>query len=418
MHVLAIEPYFGGSHRAFLDSVVRRSRHRWTLLTGTPRHWKWRMRNAPLALARQLRGQLASAENRLDEPFDLVFCSDMLDLAQWRGLLCQGLPLDERGSDSLAVTNSSGTHSSGPESSGLDWAASRMRIATLPAITYFHENQWTYPESPRARHDAHYGYTNLLTALGSDEVWFNSEFHRRDFLRASRDFVARMPDETKTHNLDGLASRCAVVPPGFEPVPTRDDLRDQAVECQGRPIVIGWASRWEYDKRPDRFEQLLKQLTDRGLDFELVLLGPRPVKPPASLLSIEQRYASNIRFSGFVADRTAYEARLREMDIVVSTADHEFFGIAICEAISAGAIPLLPDGLSYPELVDVEFLYDSLPEAADKLVAWSRHGDPGGISSACRRRIEPLMIGEVIEHIDRGIVRVASARGTSINETA
>ncbi len=411
MHVLAIEPYFGGSHRAFLDAVVRRSRHRWTLLTGPPRHWKWRMRNAPLALARQLCRQLASADNRSDEPFDLVFCSDMLDLAQWRGLLCQGLPLDDRGADSMVAGLS------GPHLSATDWSASRMRIATLPAITYFHENQWTYPESPRARHDAHYGYTNLLTALASDEVWFNSEFHQREFLRAARDFVARMPDERDTHNLDGLASRCAVVPPGFEPVATRDDLRRQTVECHARPIVIGWASRWEYDKRPDRFEQLLSDLTDRGLDFELVLLGPRPAKPPTSLISIEQRYASSIRFSGFVADRTAYEFRLREMDIIVSTADHEFFGIAICEAISAGAIALLPNRLSYPELVDAEFLYRSLPEAADKIVAWSRHEDLEGLSSTSRRRLEPLRIDQVIERIDHGIERVASSRGWSVNET-
>ena len=178
MHVLAIEPYFGGSHRAFLDSVTRRSRHRWTLLTGAPRHWKWRMRNAPLALARELRRRLAAAEDRFEPPFDLVFCSDMLDLAQWRGALCQGVRLDDQGHTS-----------SGPGLSGPHLAAVPIRIATLPTITYFHENQWTYPESPRAHSDAHYGYTNLLTALGSDQVWFNSQFHQREFLQASREFV-------------------------------------------------------------------------------------------------------------------------------------------------------------------------------------------------------------------------------------
>ena len=225
-----------------------------------------------------------------------------------------------------------------------------------------------------------------------------------------------MPDERKSHDLDGLATRCAVVPPGFQPVATREDVMGPSVGRQPRPITIGWASRWEYDKRPDRFGELLKLLDDRRLDFDLVLLGPRPGKPPASLLSIERTYASKIRFSGFVADRTAYEDRLRELDIIVSTADHEFFGIAICEAISAGAIPLLPNGLSYPELVDAEYLYRSLPEAVDKIMAWSRHDDDGERSRACRRRLQPLMIDEVTRIIDRGIERVASARGASINE--
>ena len=43
---------------------------------------------------------------------------------------------------------------------------------------------------------------------------------------------------------------------------------------------------------------------------------------------------------------------------MVSTALHEFYGIAVIEAVRAGCRPLLPNRLSYPELFDGEFLYD------------------------------------------------------------
>ena len=42
---------------------------------------------------------------------------------------------------------------------------------------------------------------------------------------------------------------------------------------------------------------------------------------------------------------------LQSADIVISTADHEFYGISILEAVQAGAFPLLPNRLSYPELI-------------------------------------------------------------------
>jgi len=46
----------------------------------------------------------------------------------------------------------------------------------------------------------------------------------------------------------------------------------------------------------------------------------------------------------------------------VSTAQHEFFGLAVVEAIAAGAFPVLPNRLVYPERIPEEYrdtcLYD------------------------------------------------------------
>ena len=51
-----------------------------------------------------------------------------------------------------------------------------------------------------------------------------------------------------------------------------------------------------------------------------------------------------------------YHAALNRADWVLSTARHEFFGMAVAEALLAGCLPWLPNRLSYPELVPPEAL--------------------------------------------------------------
>jgi hypothetical protein len=46
---------------------------------------------------------------------------------------------------------------------------------------------------------------------------------------------------------------------------------------------------------------------------------------------------------------------LWEVDVVVSTALHEFFGIAVVEAIYCETFPILPRRLAYPELLPAAY---------------------------------------------------------------
>ena len=69
---------------------------------------------------------------------------------------------------------------------------------------------------------------------------------------------------------------------------------------------------------------------------------------------------------------------LESSDVVVSTAIHEFFGIAIAEAAAAGAIPIVPRRLAYPEIFEGNspksdfFFYDgSVSQLTEKLKAAS-----------------------------------------------
>ncbi len=362
LHILAIEPYYGGSHRAFLDGVARHSRHDWTIVGAPAKHWKWRMRVAPLSLA-----QTAKKAIRQSEVPDVIFCSDMLDLPAWLGIVDR---IDQ----------------------------GKKRWADVPIATYFHENQWSYPRSPRARVDFHYGYTNLITAIASTKCIFNSEFHRDSFLEASESFVKRMPDSRSHHDFAALRAKSQVIPPGFDPA--------QPLPARSRPpygpVNIGWVSRWEYDKRPDRFLALLNQLQQENVDFRLLLLGPRS-KDNQELQKIREQFAANVIVDQYSSARIEYWRNLREIDIVVSTADHEFFGIAICEAIWAGAAPVLPNRLSYPELVPAAGLYDSLDEAVALIVSMVDEANRNEIAAAARNAVGRFQMRQIVPILDAAI---------------
>ena len=64
-------------------------------------------------------------------------------------------------------------------------------------------------------------------------------------------------------------------------------------------------------------------------------------------------------------------------DWVLSTARHEFVGMAVTEALVAGCLPWLPSRLAYPELV---------PDDGLDLTPWSGLGDQAAVDLGRRIR--------------------------------
>ncbi|MEM7351680.1 MAG: DUF3524 domain-containing protein [Acidobacteriota bacterium] len=302
MRVLALEPYYGGSHRAFLDAWIAESRHRWTLLTLPPFAWKWRMRHGAITFARDL-----EERSGVGESWDVLFCSDMLDLAAFKGL-------------------------------------APRTVRDLPAVAYFHENQLTYPVRFEAERDLHFALTNVTTALAADAVWFNSDFHRRELLDAIPLLLRKMPDHQPLDAGERIRQRSHVVPQGIEPMPERGERRPG-------PLRILWAARWEFDKDPETFFAALGIARDAGVAFRLSVLGESFRQVPEVFRRAREDFTDRIDRWGFQESRDDYRAALLEADVVVSTAVHEFFGISVVEAIAAGCYPLLPERLAYPEIL-------------------------------------------------------------------
>jgi len=333
--IWALEPYYGGSHRAFLDGLVRHSAHDFTVLALPGRHWKWRMHGGALDLAAQAERRLAAGAGLPD----VFFASDMLDLPVFLAAL---------GRD-------------GPNGVSQRRGSAVADAGRIPTIAYFHENQLTYPLPPGVKRDLDYGFKNLTTALTAQRVLFNSEYHRREFLAAAGELLAGMPDAVPSWAVDEVEAKSVVLPLGID-LRALDEHRTRGVAqaSAGRfgdpsagPLVV-WNQRWEYDKAPEDLFEALMLLRDRGVPFRLAVAGSGTAAPSAVFARAREALADQLVQWGRVAGYADYAALLWAADVVVSTAIHEFFGVAVLEAVYCGCRPVLPRRLSYPELIPAE----------------------------------------------------------------
>lgn len=249
----------------------------------------------------------AQKTQHLPDDFDVIFCTDMLDLCGWKSF-------------------------------------APPKFKHLPTILYFHENQLLYPSQNQHDGDLHFAFSNILNAASADEIWFNSNWHRDSFLHEGELFLRRMPDFSPHKTISYIRQRSHVCYPGFELAET------WGAKEGNKNIHYLWAARWEHDKNPTPFVDALKRLKQSKKPFRLSIIGQTKDKCPPIFEEAKQLFADELIHFGWQPDRQSFERVLRSSDVIVSTALHEFFGIAIVEAVAAGAFPLLPKRLAYPEV--------------------------------------------------------------------
>lgn len=303
MNILAVEPFYSGSHKAFLKGLQNHSAHNIIPVNLSYKGRKWRMHGNSVVLA----GMAGDVE----ESIDLLFISSMTNLPAF-----------------LALTN--------------------PRFASVPKIMYMHENQFTQPMPEGEKRDLTYCYINYLSMLTADRLIFSSDFHKNDFLRALPEFLESYPDDKHYSTVESIAAKCRVLYPGLDL--KRFDAQPDTRNANKNPVIV-WNQRWQFDRNPAMFFRVLNRLNDIDLKFDLILAGDTQHEKPEEFEKAWQRYGRHITHFGYVENKENYSKLLHSGDIVVSTATYEFFCVAIMEAIYCGCHPLVPNRLHYPELI-------------------------------------------------------------------
>jgi len=314
-----LSAYRSASHAAWADWLTCTFGHiNWHSLQLPGRHFRWRIRGNPLSWLHTLP----------KEPADLILATSMVDLATLKGL--------------------------------------HPRIADVPCIYYFHENQFAYPTSGKQHESIDPQMVQLYGALAADKIVFNSAFNRDSFIKGVDDLLRKLPDETP-ENLNRILnhkSQLLAVP--IKPLNDYDS--GTHLGTKNKKLIL-WNHRWEYDKHPQLFADALCKLKEKNIHFQLALLGERAAIKPDALKRIEETCAENIIINEKVTTEKYCET-LQQASIVVSTAIHEFQGLSIMQAVSAGCIPVVPDDLCYAEQYAEEYRYPPLnaDALADKLI--------------------------------------------------
>ncbi|WPD21299.1 MAG: DUF3524 domain-containing protein [Candidatus Electrothrix scaldis] len=318
-HLLLLEPYYGGSHKAFLDGLQQELACPCTLLSLPARKWKMRMQLAAPWFAERIK-ELINQGKR----FDCILISTFLDLAVLRSLLS-------------------------------------MQGVNLPLALYFHENQFSYPGQQPDPSWFQFAAMNFSSALCADRLAFNSHYNLESFLDGVRLVLHRSSDIDLRHLEQQIRDKACILYPGIDFRQIDALLANESGKGLGEkrkdegPVLV-WNHRWEHDKDPETFFYTLFELAEE-YPFQVIVLGQHFRDQPEIFTQARRVLGDRLLHCGYAEGREDYVRLLRQGDYIVSTARHEFFGISVLEGVRAGCCPVVPDRLSYRELFPEKYRY-------------------------------------------------------------
>jgi glycosyltransferase involved in cell wall biosynthesis len=317
MRILLLSAYDAHSHRRWRQGLVAAfPEWQWTVLTLPPRFFSWRVRGNSLSWA-------YSERKILEQPYDVVIATSMTDLSALKGLV--------------------------------------PALASIPSLVYCHENQFAYPDH-REGQRIEPKITSLYTLLSADRVVFNSAYNRDSFLTGAQALLAQMPDAVPPGVVASIARKSCILPVPLE----CHWFESQSSGADGEQyFTLVWNHRWEYDKAPERLFGALLKLHEAGVNFRVHVIGQQFRKQPPVFDEMYPQLQQYVGEWGMIDSVHDYQQLLQRSHVVLTTALHEFQGLAVLEAVASGCVPLAPDRLAYRDYIPDEFRYPSFPDDPD-----------------------------------------------------
>src|SRR5579862_7387901 len=191
LDILALEPFYGGVRKAMLETIIRCSRHRWTLFKLPPRRIERRLSAAAHWFAEQLSRHWVGR-------VDVLFTSEAMNLAD----LIRLLPT----------------------------------LSRKPSVVYFHSNE--LPDPGQFESVGPHELVNLSTAQAASELWFNSDYHIQNFAYRTAGRVQRHPELSSRNPLPEMLQKSYLMFPPVELHVVDEIAAQNTIQRQRRRIFV------------------------------------------------------------------------------------------------------------------------------------------------------------------------------------
>ncbi|WP_286238942.1 glycosyltransferase [Neptuniibacter halophilus] len=149
-------------------------------------------------------------------------------------------------------------------------------------------------------------------------------------------------------------------------------------------------------------------LLQQSRDFTLHVVGQQFRHTPPPFSELHSLLGDQAGHWGYMQSREAYQKLLQQADVVLSTALHDYQGIAVLEGAAAGAWPIVPDRLAYQELFPEACRYPAQDEpAAMAAMLLQRINEKAEGGAESRVDVSQLGWGQLAECYRQQIERVA-----------